>query len=613
LLIAHAIFRDSTIPPLTSHLIERICLRLVNRAALVALGEVQSFRVNRLLLNGVAVLTDSPERFEHDDDEATMRCSPVSREGSMTVHSAEGRDRFDPDAGVHTPVILEESLRSAVSDRVGATRFALWFGGNVRLGLNREGDSLIVRVPDSFFRDWIERHYTPSLIDAVEAVVGRQMRISVEVDGESEQYPDDVAKAVSGPPEPSRKLPLVKGLPTSPPGDPKVPAPLTAVLSIPVSPKSLAFDPSGVNHTRRVETASTSDSLILPESSRRPFRRLEDFVAGPGNRMALAAAAEMARTAGFAFNPLMIHSAIGLGKSHLLEGINHSLRQVHPRLQIIQLNAEAFTNSFLESMRSGTLNGFRARFRGAGGLIVDDVQFLAAKRATMIEFLYTFDALYNKGAPIILAADQHPRQISRLTDELVTRFLAGMVVSVESPDLITRQAILRAKATARGVEVPEVVVAYIAEHLRASIRELEGALYTVIAQAILTGRRLDLTLAQSALRDSIRHTTASIGVRDVERVVCNLFQIKADAIKSESRAQALAYPRMIAMFLCRKHLGAAYSEIGRYFGGRNHTTVIAAEKKVNKWLKSEKRLVLLPGFETVADLLSDLERALGTS
>ena len=161
--------------------------------------------------------------------------------------------------------------------------------------------------------------------------------------------------------------------------------------------------------------------------------------------------------------------------------------------------------------------------------------------------------------------------------------------------------------------MPEAVVAYIAEHLRASVRELEGALHTVITQAALTGRRLDLTLAQSALRDSIRHTTVSIGVRDIERVVCNLFQVKAEALKSESRAQALAYPRMIAMYLCRKHTGAAYSEIGRYFGGRNHTTVIAAEKKVNKWLNSEKRIVLLPGFETVADVLSDIERALGAS
>ena len=153
----------------------------------------------------------------------------------------------------------------------------------------------------------------------------------------------------------------------------------------------------------------------------------------------------------------------------------------------------------------------------------------------MIEFLYTFNALYDKGAPIILAADQHPRRISRLTDELMTRFLAGMVVKIEPPDMETRQAILKAKAIARGVEVPEVVLAYIAEHLRASIRELEGALYTVIAQAVLTGKRLDLNLAQSALRDSIRHTIQQSACTTSSESVCSLFQMSTEALKSESR------------------------------------------------------------------------------
>ncbi len=528
----------------------------------------------------------------------------------MTGNSAEDRDQSHSETGVHAPAKLEEALRSALSARVGPTRLALWFGSKVRLALNRECDSLIVRVPDPFFRDWIERHYTTNLIEAVETVLGHKLRVSVQVHAESEQQPGDVGELESDRSERTDQPRAIESFPTRAPGDSRLPVSLERALVFPVSSTSLAAETERLG---RSEGSSRSDSSAQPESSRRPLRRLEDYVGGPGNRMALAAAFEMAQSAGIAFNPLMIHSAIGLGKSHLLEGINYGLKQQHPRLQIIQLNAEAFTNSFLQSMRAGTLNGFRARLRSAGGLLVDDVQFLAAKRATMIEFLYTFDALYDKGAPIILTADQHPRQISRLTEELVTRFLAGMVVKLESPDLITRQAILRAKASARGVELPESVVAYIAEHLRASVRELEGALYTVIAQAILTGRRLDLELAQSALRDSIRHTTVSIGIRDIERVVCNLFQVKTEGIRSDSRAQALAYPRMIAMYLCRKHLNAAYSEIGRYFGGRNHTTVIAAEKKVNKWLKSEKRFIVLPGFETVADLLADLERALGTT
>ncbi len=277
----------------------------------------------------------------------------------------------------------------------------------------------------------------------------------------------------------------------------------------------------------------------------------------------------------------------------------------------MQLTAESFTNSFLEAMRTGGLSAFRGRFRGAGALIVDDIHFLAAKRATQDEFLHTFNALYEKGAPIVLAADQHPRLITRLSDELVTRFLGGMVVKVEAPDVATRRAILMSRSMARGVDVPEAVIAYIAEHLRASVRELEGALHTVIAQAVLTGKRLDLNLAKAALRDTIRHTAQAVALRDVERTVCALFQVTTDALKSDSRARALAYPRMMAMYLARKHTGAAYSEIGRYFGGRNHSTVISAEKKVAAWLRDEERSSLLPGFETVADLLADLERSLG--
>ena len=319
----------------------------------------------------------------------------------------------------------------------------------------------------------------------------------------------------------------------------------------------------------------------------------------------------MAQSAGAVFNPLVIHGAIGLGKTHLLEGITHSLRKSHPHLNVAQLTAEAFTNGFLDAMRTGTLSSFRTRYRSAGGLVVDDVHFLAAKRATQDEFLHTFNALVDKGAPVVLAADQHPRLISRLTDELVTRFMGGMVVKIEQPDLATRCAILKARAVARGIDIPDAVVAYIAEHLRSSVRELEGALDTVIAQAVLTGKRLDLALAQSALRDTIRHTSQVVGLREVERAVCQLFQISPETLKSESRTRALAYPRMMAMYLARKHVGTTYSEIGRYFGGRNHSTVISAEKKVQRWLRDEERRAVLPGFETVAELLADLERTLG--
>jgi chromosomal replication initiator protein len=516
---------------------------------------------------------------------------------------------------------VEAALRAAVSERLGEARFGLWFGDGVRLGVssngnNGDGDALEVRVPDPFFREWIRSHYTDSLLEAAEAVVGRPLRLSIQVRDEAEPPLGDVVEPGPDPTEPDSESPR-KGVVTVPiPGNPK--APLSFPGATPIGPGTSS--PSGPaplpridrpQPPKRMQGTSPASAPSANGSPGRPSRRLDDFVTGPGNRLAHAAANEMAQSAGSAFNPLVIHSPVGLGKTHLLEGVGHALKQAHPSLHVVLLTAEAFTNSFLEAMRTGTLSSFRARYRSVGGLIVDDVHFLAAKRATQDEFLHTFNALVDKGAPIVLASDQHPRLISRLTDELVTRFLGGMVVKIEPPDLATRRGILQAKASARGVNVPETVVAYIAEHLRASIRELEGALHTVIAQAVLTGKRLDLNLAKAALRDTIRHTAQAIALRDVERAVCQLFQVSTEALKSDSRTRALAYPRMMAMYLARKYTGAAYSEIGRYFGGRNHSTVISGEKKVQAWLRDEERSALLPGFETVADLLADLERTLG--
>jgi chromosomal replication initiator protein len=502
---------------------------------------------------------------------------------------------------------LEPELRAAVTERLGTTRFSLWFGDGVRMGLSSDGSALEVRVPNSFFHEWIRDHYSASLLEAACAVVGRPLKLSIQLHHDTvptsgsplvSQHQD-----ISHLPSPEQRdvvssiAPGIIGSSISP----NLAAPMLAgSQQIRVSSFPCATIPSHNQHS----------TVTRPLSQ--PIRRLENFVIGSSNQLAHAAARAMAEAAGASFNPLVIHAAVGLGKTHLLEGIAHALKQAHPGLNIVQLTAEAFTNHFLESMRAGALSSFRARYRGAGGLIVDDIHFLAAKRATQDEFLHTFNVLIAKGAPIVLASDQHPRLISHLSDELVTRFLGGMVAKIEMPDLALRRVILQKFAAARGIELPDTILTYIAEHLRSSIRELEGALYTVIAQTELVDRHINLDRAKQALRDTIRHTARVIGLRDVERAVCRLFQIDAASLKSDSRTRALAYPRMLAMYLARKYVGAPYNEIGHFFGGRNHSTVISAERKVKEWLDAEERNGLLPGFETVADLLADLERSLGT-
>ncbi len=476
---------------------------------------------------------------------------------------------------------LEIPLREALAERLGDSRFGLWFGEGVSLGV--AGDALEVGVPNAFFRDWIEGHFSGNLVEAAKAVTGKQLRLAFRLDGEA---PPQLGHVVA---------------PETTPNDRPAASPV-------VVPQPKSDKPRAKGKGKVVEPAAPAPPPAAPG---RPARRLDDFVTGPCNRLAYAAAQEMAMSLGSGFNPLVVQGGVGLGKTHLLEGIAAAIRASRPGVRIVHITAESFTNGFLEAMRTGGLNAFRSRYRGAGVLIVDDIHFLTAKRATQNEFLHTFNALVAEGVPIILASDEHPRQIAKLTDELVTRFLGGMVVRLDAPDPATRKAILKAKARARGVDVPESVLSYVADHLRASVRELEGALHSLIAHATLTGKRLDLALAKTALRDTIRHTARAVGLKDVEKAVCALFSVSAEDLKANGRARAISYPRMLGMYLARKHIGASFSEIGRFFGGRNHSTVISANKKVNSWILEEQRIALLDGFETTVEILASLERSLG--
>ena len=497
---------------------------------------------------------------------------------------------------------MEKELRAAVAARLGESRFGLWFGEGVELGV--DGDALVVGVPNGFFREWIQGHFTGSLEEAGQAVTGRALKLRVKVaegDDLAAEFEPPLGDAVPEP-APAEAEPARKRGPT-------VPIPGVSPGSSPAR-RERERDRRSKERGEHQQSAPTAGGDWPRIQGGRPGKRLEDFVVGAGNRLAHAAAVELVQSAGASFSPLVLHGGVGLGKTHLLEGIATALRARYPSWNLLQTTAEGFTNSFVEAMRVGSMAAFRNRFRKVDAFLVDDVHFLAAKQATQEEFLHTFNALMTLGAPIVLTADQHPRRLSKLPEELMTRFLGGMVLKLEAPDPATRRAILIAKAAARGVDVPAAVVDYIAEHLRSSVRELEGALNSVVAHAMLTGKRIDLNLARGALRDTIRHTSQAVALKDIERAVCELFQVDVEQLRSDSRARKLAQPRMMAMFLARKHTGASYSEIGRHFGGRNHSTVISAEKKVRTWLIEEEQATFLAGFESISDIMATLEQGL---
>ena len=478
---------------------------------------------------------------------------------------------------------VDLALHAAVAARLGPARYGLWFGEGVRLGI--EGDAIEIGVPNTFFQEWIQGHFASSLTEAGAEVTGRPVRLLFKIEPDAET----VGEATRDETVSQRRVEAQSR---------------ESAVHHPAIASRLSI---GNLHPPRPAPIPSA----VPVKPNRPLKKLDEFTLGDCNRLAYTAVVEIVKPGGGGFNPLFIHGGVGLGKTHLLEGATAALRSGRPGMNVALMTAEGFTNAFLEAMRTGALPNFRSRTRGLDALVIDDVHFLASKRATQEEFLHTFDALVSRGSPVIVSADHHPRQLHKLSNELITRFLAGMVVRLDLPCRSTRGAILRAKASARGIEPADAVVDFVAEQLKGSARELEGALHTLIAHANMTGRRIDLDLARSALRETIRHTSRSIGLRDVERAVCELFKIEPEALRSDSRARTHAYPRMLAMYTARRKLGVPYGEIGRYFGDRNHSTVMAAEKKVQAWLKDEGRGSLLAGFESAADVLAAIDRAIG--
>ena len=311
-------------------------------------------------------------------------------------------------------------------------------------------------------------------------------------------------------------------------------------------------------------------------------------------------------------NPLVLHGPVGTGKTHLLEGIYAGLRKGRTDGRICYVTAEDFTNRFLHAMHSGKLGAFRKHFRECEALLVDDLHFLAKKRATQEEFLHTFDALHADNRQVVVSCDCHPKLAGEFTPELTDRLLGGAVWGMTPPDAETRLDILRAKSMRNRGEsaIPDDVLRHLAEHLRGNVRELEGALHSLRHYGHVTGQPMDLNLAREALADLLRHAVRVVQLTDVEQAVCRVLRLEPNALQSKQRAWAVSHPRMLAMYLSRKHTAAAYSEIGQYFGGRNHSTAVAAEKKIRQWLESDGELALGECRLRVRELVESVEREL---
>lgn len=299
----------------------------------------------------------------------------------------------------------------------------------------------------------------------------------------------------------------------------------------------------------------------------------------------------MAEAPAKAYNPLFIYGGVGLGKTHLMHAIGHYVIQHNPSAKVVYLSSEKFTNEFINSIRDNKTVEFRNKYRSVDVLLIDDIQFLAGKEQTQEEFFHTFNALHEESKQIVISSDRPPKEIPTLEDRLRSRFEWGLITDIQPPDLETRIAILRKKAKAENLDIPNEVMIYIANQIDSNIRELEGALIRVVAYSSLINRDIDTQLAAEALKDIIPSSRPRvITIIDIQRAVGEEFNLKLEDFKAKKRTKSVAFPRQIAMYLSRELTDASLPKIGDEFGGRDHTTVIHAHEKISRALATDPQM-----------------------
>ncbi len=313
----------------------------------------------------------------------------------------------------------------------------------------------------------------------------------------------------------------------------------------------------------------------------------ESFVVGTSNQFAHAASLAVAEQLSKAYNPLFIYGGVGLGKTHLLHAIGHLAMQRDPRIKVSYVSSEKFTNDLINAIRFDSTVEFRNRYRSLDLLLIDDIQFIAGKERTQEEFFHTFNDLYDSSKQIVISSDSLPREIPTLEERLRSRFEWGLIADIQQPDLETKAAILRKKAQAMGVRLPDEVSLFIAKHVRSNIRELEGSLVRLAAHASFTSREVSLELAQEVLKELMAEQQRLPTINSIQKAVADFYGVRTEDLRSRGRNKSIVLPRQVAMYLCREIVKASLPDIGDGFGGKDHSTVIHACEKVKRKIAGE--------------------------
>jgi chromosomal replication initiator protein len=460
------------------------------------------------------------------------------------------RDGFVPNDRMSRLAAQEwQKVRGRLREEVGDDAFAHWVQPMSLRGL-RDG-AVRLDVPTRFMRDWVQTHYAERIcaLWAGENPSVHSIEVSVAASpaagGPAAESVEDAAgeSAVAPPP------------PVAPP-----------VAVLPAAERGLV------------------DGLSAPLDPRFTF---DNFVTGKPNEFAHAAAQKVADSERPAFNPLFLYGGAGLGKTHLMHATAWAIRDRHPGRRVAYMSAETFMYSFVRALRYKTTMDFKEQFRSVDVLMIDDVQFICGKESTQEEFFHTFNALVDQGRQIVLSADTSPSDLERIDDRLRSRLASGLVADIHPTTFELRLSILEAKSERMGQVVPEKVLEFLAHKITSNVRELEGALIRLVAHAQLVGRALTLDSAQDVLRDLLRAHDRRVSIEDIQKKVAEHFQIRVSDMSSARRSRSVARPRQVAMYLSKQLTSRSLPEIGRKFGGRDHTTVMHAVKKIEELIGTD--------------------------
>jgi len=438
---------------------------------------------------------------------------------------------------------------SAVEKRINHESFTTWFKPITFMDHN--SSTIYLKVPDQVFEDWILNNYRDVLEESLEEANLAGCEINFRVSSSKEENLGEKAWQDQNM---SKQVETTNGVPSSP-------------------IYSLSPEPS-LSTTTFVDI----EPLELPLNPKYIF---ETFVVGSCNQFAHAAALAVAETPSKTYNPLYIYGGVGLGKTHLMCGIGHKIKETNRHLRLCYISAEKFMNELINAIRYDKTMTFREKYRSIDILLIDDIQFMAGKERTQEEFFHTFNALYDAQKQIIISSDCPPREIPTLEERLHSRFEWGLIADIQPPDLETKVAILRKKAEMEKLSLPDNVALFIASKIKSNIRELEGSLVRLTALSSLRGEPISLSLAQEAIKNIIEEEDRSVTIEIIQKVVADYYNLRVADLKSKSNSRNIAVPRQVAMYLCKTLTKASLPEIGREFGGKHHTTVLHSINKIS--------------------------------